>query len=180
MVDCLLGILSSFPHVIYGVADHAKVIFDEPPSPSSGEDCVPAAGSEARIARKPYSKPTCTLSTNSGLIDQFQAVQNLRLSLNRRGGPVLTVESYSGRLRSLVDAVDEAFHSAPLPVIILLNVREPQQQSSSASDPHLNVWRISGDPEARDIAAVLATLCSAQPKNQPAPAPLVLRGGTNE
>ena len=140
---------------------------------------MPAMGSEARFARKPYSKPTCTHFLSSDLTTRFQISQKVRRSLGQRASPIVAVESYSGPLRSLVNAVDSAFHSSPPPVIILLNPQEPHH-SEAASDPGLNVWRMSGNPEARDIAAVLATFSAIQHEIQPTPAPFVLRGGTHE
>jgi hypothetical protein len=141
---------------------------------------VPATGREPRLARKPYTKPACTPGTSSDLTGRFQALQKLRRSLSGLSGPIVAVDSYSGPLHSLVTAVDEAFHSAPTPVIIVLNSEQLQSQSEKVSDSDLNLWRLSGDPEARDIAAVLTAISSIQLPRQSAPAPFLLRGGTNE
>lgn len=134
-------------------------------------------GSEPRLARKPYTKPTCTPRTRSDLMGRFQAALELPRSLSRASSPVVAVDCYSGSFRSLIAAVDDAFRSAPSPVIIILNTEELQSQATEFSDPRLNLWRMSGDPEARDIAAVLSAISSVQSQREPAPAPFVLRGG---
>jgi hypothetical protein len=111
---------------------------------------------------------------------RFQALQELRSSFSSPAGTVVAVESYTGSLRSLVAAVDGALRSAPAPVIIVLNSEQLQSQSENVSESDLNLWRLSGDPEARDIAAVLTAISSIQLPRQSAPAPFLLRGGTNE
>lgn len=137
-------------------------------------------GSEPRLARKPYTKPTCTPRNRLDLMGRFRALQKLRSSPSGRAGPVVAVDSYSGSLRSLVAAVDEALLPSPAPVIIILNSEELQTQAENVWNSGLSLWRMSGDPEAGDIAAVLTAISSTQLPHQSAPAPFLLRGGTNE
>jgi hypothetical protein len=118
---------------------------------------------------------------------RFQSVQDLNRRLIRRGSPVVAVESYSGSLPSLVTAVDEAFHSgrspvsgAAPPLIILLNSPHLSLPDEESSATNLNLWRISGNAEAGDIAAVLATLCASLIHSESRRTPLVLRGGADE
>lgn len=144
-------------------------------------------GSEQRLARKPYTKPNCTPRAIADRVGRSPSVQDLNRRLVRRGSAVLAVESYSGSLQSLVTAVDEAFGPArpPIsgaapPVIILLNSQPPSSPNDDSPGGNLNIWRMSGVAEARDIAAVLATLCAARIHPESRRTPLVLRGGANE
>lgn len=137
-----------------------------------------ATGSEPRLARKPYTKPTCTPRTSSDLMGRFQLLQKLGRSFSAPSRPVVAVETYSGSLRSLVSAVDDAVRSAPAPVLIILNTEQAQNQAREFSDPGLNLWRISGAPEAHDIAAVLTAISVIQSQRKTAPS--ILRRGTNE
>jgi hypothetical protein len=111
---------------------------------------------------------------------RFQALQKLHRSLSGRASPIIAVDSYSGPLQSLVTALHQELHSDSSPVIILLRPQDRQRHREDCSDPELNFWHMSGDPEARDIAAVVATLCSIHPQSLSAPAPFVLRGESNE